>query len=343
MKSRLHKLTALATAIACLVLTAPQGSYAAQITARKLTLGSSASAASTTWTFNFTTPTTTALKGIDFQVCTVGAGSCTTPNLWVNTGATLGSTTGIGTGWAVDLTTAGSLRILNNANATAVSNPVTVAFNTVTNPTTTNQAFYVRITTYSGNNYTTAVDTGTVAASTAQTIALDGTMPESLTFCVGTSITGADCNTVSGNSISFGVFSPSSASSGTSVMAAASNAGSGYSITVAGNTLMSGANSITALATQTASGTGTSQFGLNLVDNATPNVGANRTGDANGNPTTNFDDANLFRYVSGDSVASSTQPTDPTAYTVSYLVNVAFKQPAGVYTTTLTYVCTGTY
>jgi hypothetical protein len=321
----------------------PQTSQGAQITARKLTLSTSAGNTAATWTFQFTTAATTALNGIDFQVCTVGAGTCTTPTGWTNAGATLGSATGIGSGFAIDLTTAGSLRIINNANVTTVTNPVTIVFNTVTNPNTTNEAFYVRITTFSGDNYTSAVDTGAVAASTAQQISLTGTMPESLTFCVGTSITGTNCGTISGNTVDFGIFSPSTPSSGTSVMAASSNATSGYSITVGGNTLQSGANSITALAAQTASSPGTSQFGLNLVDNATPNVGANRTGDANANPSGNYDDADLFRYVSGDSVASSAQPTDPTAFTVAYLVNVAFKQPAGVYTTTLTYICTATY
>lgn len=65
---------------------------AAQITARKLTLSSSAGAAtSVTYTFNFTVPSSTVLKSFQAQICTTASGSCTTPSGWTGASADLAS------------------------------------------------------------------------------------------------------------------------------------------------------------------------------------------------------------------------------------------------------------
>ena len=320
-----------------------QYTAAATLTARTLTLGSSAASAVTTHKFDFTVASTNSVGSIKFQYCTTPSGSCTKPTNLTTTSATLNNESGA-TGFSMVNTTDGSPYLTRTAASVSSGTAVSYTLGTITNPNTANTTFYVRITTYSGTDGSTgAVDDGTVAASTASQITLTGTMPETLVFCVGTSIVGTDCNTVSGNAINFGFFSPVSASTGTSVMAISTNAGSGYSITVNGTTLSSGANTIPALAAQSASSPGTSQYGLNLVANTVPSVGATRTGDTNGNPTANYGTTNQFRFVSGDSVASSSQSTNSTAFTASYLVNVEGKQPAGVYTATMTYIATATF
>lgn len=79
----------------------------------------------------------------------------------------------------------------------------------------------------------------TVAASTAEPIILDGTMPESLVFCTGETIgltsSVPDCGTATDGAISFNqLFSPIPTATATSQMAASTNAGSGYAITVNG-------------------------------------------------------------------------------------------------------------
>src|SRR5574337_434730 len=122
---------------------------AAQLTSRKLTLGSSAGNTATTWTFTFSAPAAATLKGISFQVCTVAAGTCTTPTGWANTGATFTSLTYNGTsqsGWTIDNTTAGGAQFLgikNNSASANSANPIVVTFSSVTNPNTTNASFYV--------------------------------------------------------------------------------------------------------------------------------------------------------------------------------------------------------
>lgn len=324
-----------------------QEASAAQITSRKLTLSNSAGAGSgVTYTFNFTVPSSTVLQSMQAQVCTTASGTCTTPTGFVNSSSTLASqptNLGDASGWTVSTATAGSLRLSKSGNSAAPTGSQTVVFGNVTNPTAQNTTFYARITTYSDAAWSSAVDTGTVAASTAQQITLSGTMDESLVFCTGTSITGTNCGTVAGTSVNFGTFSSTSASTGTSVMAASTNGGTGYAITVNGATLTSGGNTISALASQTASSTGTEQFGLNLRDNATPNVGSDPSGSGGGSYNANYGTADQFRFVTGDTVASSGGATDANAFTVSYLVNVGGATEAGTYTATMTYIATATF
>ena len=139
-------------------------------------------------------------------------------------------------------------------------------------------------------------------------------------------------------------------------MAASTNAGSGYNITVNGPTLTSGSNTVVAMNAADISRRGVSQFGLNLVDNTpdlvTPDVGAAISLASNG---TNFRAQALaeyntdatFKFTPGDSVADSASGgaggTDAQIMTVSYIVNVTGSQPAGTYTSTLTYICTPTF
>lgn len=341
---------------------------ASQITSRALTLSSSnpaASNATTTYTFTFTVPSATAIKSVNIVICTVAAGTCTTPTGFSNASATLASQpTGLGaaSGWTVDDTTSGTLAIKNASNATAPSGSQTIVFGAVQNPTTANQAFYGRITTYSDSAYTTAIDTGNVAAATATQIVLTGTMPESLIFCtggtIGTTSGIPDCTTATSGAVSFNqLFSTTSTAWATSQMAASTNAGSGYVITVSGPTMTSGGNTIPAIgATSAASAIGSGQFGMNLVADTTPPItpSANVAPAANGTnfkgqPKTNFDTTNLYAFnASGaNTVAASDNGgaggTDAQIFTSAYIVNVAGHQTAGTYTTTLTYICTPTF
>src|SRR5262249_32947787 len=138
--------------------------------------------------------------------------------------ATQPSGLGAASGWSVDATSQYDLRVKDNANATNPSGSVSIQWNSVHNPTATNATYYLRMTTYTGSDFSTGpTDTGTVAVSTSQAITLTGTMDENLVFCVGTSITGTNCGTIAGSSVSFGTFSSSAATTGTSVMAAGSN------------------------------------------------------------------------------------------------------------------------
>jgi hypothetical protein len=360
--SKLQRLlTGLITTSLLVVTLLPLTAHAAQITGRKLTLSTSSpsAGATVTYTFNFTVPTTgTVVQSWAAQICDAASGTCNTPGGFTNS-SSISQPTGLGdtTGWTGNTATADSLRMSKSGNATNPSGSQTVVFNNVTNPNTANQTFYARITTYSGASWTGVIDSGTVAASTATQIQLSGTMDETLVFCTGGTITGTNCGTATSGSVAFGTnFSSTATSTATSHMVAATNAAGGYVVAVSGSTLTcsgcSGTPNIAALTAGGASSTGSAQFGLNVVSNATPSVGAAVSPSSNGSNLrgqglNGYGTADSFKFNSGDTIANSGNaslgPTDAQNYTVSYIANVPASQAAGAYTSTLTYICTATF
>lgn len=324
---------------------------AAQITSRKVTLSSSApSAASTTYTFNFTVPTTgTAIKSLDIIFCTTASNPCSgsTPTGMTTTGASLASqptNLGAASGWTGTFTTNGRLQLANSGNATNPTGSQTIVFNSITNPSTANTAFYARIVSYSDATWSSVIDSGTVAAATANQITVSATVPESLTFCTGTSgVTSTSCGSATGTSVSLGVLTTSSTGTGTSQIGVTTNAGSGYSITVNGTTLTSGSNTIAALASPANSTQGTAQFGINLKSNTTPSVGSDPAGAGSATPSSGYGTANSFTFVNGAQIASAGSYDDFRLFTVSYIANITSVTPPGTYSTTLTYICTATF
>jgi hypothetical protein len=312
--------------------------------------------------FGFTIATTANIGSIQFLYCDTAGGTCTTPTGLHTTSATMGSETGA-TGFTLVNTTDGSPYITRTAASLTSATAVTEQLLSVTNPTTTNHPFYVRITTFTSTNATTgATDIGTVAASTATQIVLTGTMPESLIFCAGGTITNTggvpDCSTASSGAINFNqLFSPADTATATSQMAASTNAGSGYAITVNGPTLTSGSNTVAPITSAHVGVRGTSQFGLNLVANttttSTPAIGTAVAPAANGTnykaeALAGFDTPDTFQFSTGgnniaDSANGGAGPSDIETYTVSYIVNANGAQAVGTYTTTLTYICTATF
>lgn len=312
--------------------------------------------------FTFNVPSSSNVDAIRFKYCTTElipstGNTCTAPTGMDSSTSTLGLDGG--TGWTITNQTANTVTL--SGSAANLSGNKTFRLDDVVNPTTTNETFYIYIATYTGGTGGTLTDDGSAAASTATPIKLSGTMPESLVFCTGETISKTagvpDCTTATSGDISFNqLFDPTSTAFATSQMAASTNAGSGYAITVNGPTLTSGSNTIDAIGgTATTSTLGTSQFGMNLAVNTTPAVGS--AIDPVSNSTNylakaqaNFNTANSFAFddASNNAVAASNDggsagPTDSQIYTASYIVNVPGSQPAGTYTTTLTYICTPTF
>ncbi len=362
--------------------------YAAnQITDRSLTLvangttGGSMPGGIVTHLFDLKIPTGAGVRSVKFEYCTtaadVGTLTCTAPPNMDASTATLGGPefglTG-GTMKHVVGSEANAYYIqYASASALAANSEVKFTINNVKNPygyksdgTTPepNYTFFVRVTTYASTDATgTAIDGGTVTASTATPIQLDGTMPESLVFCTGGTIGQTanvpDCATATSGIIHFNqLFSPTDTAIATSQMAASTNAGAGYVITVNGNTLTSGSNTISGMSAAANSLKGNSQFGLNLRANTVaaaatfPLTSAEVAPAPNGTnyrgePATGYGTPDSFKFATGDVVADSYNGapggTDAQIFTVSYIANVPGSQPAGNYSTTLTYICTPTY
>lgn len=311
---------------------------AAPITGRTVTIGSSVASASTTYAFTFTVPTTgTAIKSASFAACTTASGSCTMPtgfNTPSNVSTLTGQPTGMGSGsgWTVNTATQGELRLSNASNITNPSGSQAVSFSGVINPSAVNSTFYLRITTYSAADWTSAIDTGTVAASTAGQITVTASVDETLTFTLGSA------------TVALGTISSTSTGSGTSTMTVGTNAASGYSVAYnAAPTLTSGSSTITAMS-GAASSQGSKQFGINLRDNTTPNVGTDISGSGSGAIDANYNTVDNFRFnTAGDTVASASAATNDNVYTVSYIANVTTDTAAGAYSTALTYVATANF
>ena len=127
-------------------------------------------------------------------------------------------------------------------------------------------------------------------------------------------------------------------------MAANTNAGTGYNITYSGTTLTSGGNTIDAMAARAAGGTpGTEQFGINLRQNTDPSTGANKTGTGVGTYGADYGTVNEFKFVSGDTIATSANASEENVFTMSYIVNVDEDTESGAYQTTITYIATGNF
>lgn len=84
------------------------------------------------------------------------------------------------------------------------------------------------------------------------------------------------------------------------------------------------------------------EFGINLVDNSSPDIGANPINRpdnsfADGRAATGYDTPNNFKYAAGDIIASSpktagNQGVGLTEYTISYMLKIKSLTPAGIYT-----------
>jgi hypothetical protein len=365
---------------------------AAQITARKLTLTSSANGniatgaalsgtngAQTRHTFDFT-GSGASVGSIEFLYCTtpLPGTTCTAPaGMDASTVASIGGTSA--SGWTLGTSgnapTASRLRITHTAGALGTVN---FAFGTgsgggtdyIKNPTTDNQTFYVRITTYSDTAWTTTVDQGSVANSTAQQIDITAKVQETLNFSVGatTGDPGAGCaaiNDVSGaltlGDPTEGTLSFQQAYDAHSYFRLSTNANGGTVVYYSGDTLKSGSNSITAAGTTqptpttaVASAIGTSQFGL-AIDSSDTGTGkhsfTNLTSTAPytaGNGTITNGGTALFAFAPSSlttpvAIASSSGTVTCDTGSVRYLGNISTTTPPGIYTTTITYLATPTY
>lgn len=102
------------------------------------------------------------------------------------------------------------------------------------------------------------------------------------------------------------------------------------------------------LTTPTAATPGTEQFGINVVANTSPSVGANpvQIPDSSfsfGQAAPGYNTANLFKYIKGNTIAYSSKSSGITDYTVSYIYNISSTTPAGQYLFNHIMVATGTY
>lgn len=151
---------------------------------------------------------------------------------------------------------------------------------------------------------------------------------------------------VDSSGVNFGTFSAGTASTATLTFRVIDYTSYGYVVQTLGSPPKNGGHTISAMSSTTTSQAGTEQFGINLVANTSPvSFGANPDHGqfGFGSAATNYNTANNYRFVSGETIASAPKSSGETVYTVSYIVNVSSLTPGGQYVGDQTILCTGTY
>lgn len=235
--------------------------------------------------------------------------------------------------------------VLTRAPGPASETPSVYTFDNVVNPVDTTHSFAIRLSDYPTTDASgPLINLGSVLSETNVGVTIETQVPPILVFCVA-SFVSANCNGASGtNFTDMGTLDPTKTLTATSQMGAGTNASSGYSIAVYGTTMQAGTHVIDALTTPTASAAGNSQFGINLVANTSPALGQDPSGAAtNTSVDSNYATPNEFMFHDGDEVASATDVSFVKRFTVSYIVNSTPNLRPGVYTTTITFICTGRF
>ncbi len=212
----------------------------------------------------------------------------------------------------------------------ASSSNRTIVLSGIENGDTANTTYFAIVSTYNNVDCSTSpVDSnGQSAFVFTEGVVVTAQVNPTLTF------------TVDSTTCDLGVLTASTTGSCIHTMTAATNGTGGYTISYIPTTTLTNGSSDTITetgATGATSSQGSEQFGLNLVDNTTPNVGANPSG-GSGAASTNYTTADTFSFTaSGAQVAQASGPSALTTFTVAYIANIATNTEAGDYQMTQTY------
>lgn len=331
-----------------------QASAVIRFTDRSLYINSAIPGATTTYkvslTYNNTAAWTTTVGSIDMQFCEdpIPYDPCVAPPGLDASRAVLSGQTGE-TGFSVRSESTNEI-VLTRTPVPAAETPSVYTFDNVVNPSDTSASFAIRLSDYPTTDATgPLIDLGSIISQVTSSIEIDTQVPPMLIFCVAGQVT-PDCSQEYGGSYTdLGDLYPETTAATTSQMAAATNATNGFVITANGPTIEAGTHVIPALTTPTISAAGNNQFGINLVANNDPNIGpfgSNKDDTSIGQNAVvmpNYDTPNQFMYQDGDTVAEATGVNLGTIFTVSYIVNNSPDLHPGVYTTTITYICSGRF
>lgn len=324
----------------------PMTTSALMFTDRSVTTSTSIPSASASYTFQLTYPSTSNVGSLVFAFCNNNAiidQPCNAPPGLNLSSVVLSGQTG-NTGFSINAVASTANKIvLTRPAAAGLTVPSTYSFSGAINPSEINHTVYVRISSYPTADGTGPYsDNGSVAFSTTSQFSVNVQVPPFLQLCVAV-VVAPDCSSSAGNSIDLGILSSQTTRFATTELAAGTNSATGYSLFVMGTTMTSGNNSIAAINPAGSSQIGNSQFGINLRANSNPPVGQEPSGGGTGTPQAGYDTPNQFKLQSGDMIAASSLPSDYNKLTVSYVVNVSPTQPAGTYSTTLSYLATAQF
>ncbi len=374
--SSVRKATYFFAALAALfAMTAPNvvgHAFAAQVTSRSIEMSNSTvSATGVTYLVTLTLPDPAESLVMDFCMNSpIISGTCTTTNGINASSAAFTNVSGM-TNWS--LGSAGTSTVKLTDSSTAVSGTVSFSLSGITNPTV-NGSFYARVYTYSdptygstGTAYSSAtvigtnIDYGGFALSTANNVSISATVMETLTFCVSGVTMTSGCVGMSTPSLVLGHGSPqvidstatdtataytqisTNAQQGVVVRMLNSNPCGGLSRDGGTTCAIAAANGGAATAPTGTISPGTAAFGMY----ATPGAGLTAANPyaSGGSAFYGMDTTGGTGVTStyGSQVMSSSGVLSDIDSTLTYAASAATTTAAGVYTATMTLICTGTF
>lgn len=319
--------------------------HASNFPNRSLSITSSLPGVTADYNLKLTLSDPASIGSLELVFCTnspLFGDTCTVPTGLDLSNVTLTSQTGLNDFTLTDKT-ANRLLLSRTPSAIAAPQDVSFTFSGLINPSNAG-SYYGRLATYATSDGSgPVVDFAGTAFAVLPSLQISTKVPPYLTFCSGVSIANFDCSQATGDYLNLGELSSKRTSAASSQMVAATNAADGYIVQVTGTTLTAGNNIIKALSNSDVSRPGTAQFGINLRSNTTPAVGSDPTGLGTGLPAAPYGSPDQYRFQSDDPIVQTPHSDDYREYTVSYIINIPINQPAGVYASTLTYICTPSF
>lgn len=154
-------------------------------------------------------------------------------------------------------------------------------------------------------------------------------------------------------SLNVGVLQTGTTSTGTAAFSVKSYLSSGYVVVNASSGPNNGNHTLASPSSPTVSNSSTEQFGINLVKNTgCTGLPATLGGDplqvpsatySFGAAASGYNTPCQFKYVNGDTIASSSSSSGETDYTISYIFNITATTPGGTYTMNHVLVATPTF
>lgn len=326
-------------------LTVPVGA-GTRFQERGLYMNSTLASATTDYTISLRYISPDPVGSLDMLICEspIFYEPCVVPAGFDASQALLDSQTGE-TGFNLSVKTANHLLLSRSAVPPAPGQKASYKFTGIKNPTNPDKAFSIRLRSYTSTNASgSQIDFGSVRGQVTAPIRLQTQVPPMLIFCMAQTVEYHCRGTDEVYYRDMGDLNPNSTLSAQSQMAVGTNASSGFAITASGTAPSAGTKQITPAAKPTESRKGTDQFGINLVANNQPNIGADPEGEfTNAVPSPMYSQPNKYTYNSGDVVAYSPNVSLMRKFTVSYILNSSPDLKAGVYSTTITFVASGRF
>lgn len=324
-----------------------QSAAAVRFDNRSLYINSSLPGVTTFYRITFTYPTVNNIGSLRFLVCkeAIPQLPCEVPEGFDWSNAALTDQSGE-TGFSIHTLTQNELILTRLPDPTSLVES-SYRLDNVVNPSGDPAEFFIRMTSHASTDGTgPLVDFGSIAATTTMALGFATQVPPKLTFCIAASIPNEDCSVLEGGNVAdIGVLSPDYTSYATSEMLLYTNASNGLALVMAGHKMTSGIQVLEDEGLPAAPSTpGVPQFRINLTANTVPPAGADPVGSGTNLVLNNdYTQPDIFLFNSGDVLATSDDVTMARKLTTTYIVNVPDDQPAGVYSTTVSYICTAAF